>query len=133
VDSVFLAKAFSCAFFAVVFIQSSLDKVFDRKGNLEWLTPQFSKTVFRGVVPAMLTSITLIELAAGFGCAFGLAAVLLRVHPWAPTMGLGFACLALVSLVAGQRISKDYAGAAALAGYFAVALFGLWISGMPSR
>lgn len=128
----FLAKLFACAFFAIVFIQSSLDKVFDRKGNLDWLIPQFSKTVFRNVVPAMLTGITLLELAAGFGCALAVAALLLRTYLWLPTLGMGFACLALLSLIAGLRISKDYAGAAGTAGYFAVGLVGLWVSGMPS-
>jgi hypothetical protein len=42
-------------------------------------------------------------------------------------IGLSLACLALVSLFAGQRISKDYVGAAVLATYFGVALIGLFL------
>ena len=33
-------------FIATALIQSGLDKITDRKGNLEWLTGHFSKTIF---------------------------------------------------------------------------------------
>jgi hypothetical protein len=45
-------------------------------------------------------------------------------------VGLGLVCLALCSLFAGQRIAKDYTGAATLATYFGVALLGLVVFSM---
>jgi hypothetical protein len=43
--------------------------------------------------------------------------------------GLFFSGLALVSLITGQRLAKDYAGAAVVAAYFAVVLVGLSLFG----
>ena len=39
-----LPALFAGLLVAILFIQSGLDKVFDWKGNLEWLTGHFSKT-----------------------------------------------------------------------------------------
>ena len=49
---------FCALFVAILFIQSGLDKVFDWKGNLGWLTGHFSKTFVAGMVPMMLVTIT---------------------------------------------------------------------------
>lgn len=128
-DPVMLAQLFACAFFAAVFLQSGLDKVTDWKGNLEWLTGHFGTTPLKGMVPMMLGAVTVLEVATGLACVGGMAAVLLGWGPMVPTAGLALACLSLTVLITGQRIAKDYAGAAVLAAYFGVSLFGLWIMG----
>ena len=66
-----LPSLFAALFVAILFIQSGLDKVFDWKGNLEWLTGHFSKTFLAGMVPMMLATITLMELATGLAAAAG--------------------------------------------------------------
>lgn len=124
-DALTLARIFVCAFFAVCMIQSGLDKVFDWKGNLDWLTDHFSKTFLRGQVKFMLGTVTVIENLAGFTCAAAVVSLLLNRPPVLPMLGMSLVCLNLVMLFAGQRIAKDYAGAATLAMYFIVALFGL--------
>jgi hypothetical protein len=45
------------------------------------------------------------------------------------SLGIGLAGIALLSLMIGQRLAKDYAGAAVVAAYFAVALLGLQFFG----
>src|SRR6476620_3206960 len=67
-----LPALLSALLVAILFIQSGLDKVFDWKGNLEWLTSHFSKTFLKGMVPVMLGTITITELAAGFLSAAGI-------------------------------------------------------------
>ncbi|MGI9056698.1 MAG: DoxX family protein, partial [Pyrinomonadaceae bacterium] len=67
-----LPALFGALLFGILFIQSGLDKVFDWKGNLEWLTGHFSKTFLRGTVPPMLATITVMELATGFLSAVGI-------------------------------------------------------------
>lgn len=111
-----------CAFFAVLFLQSGLDKVFDRAGNLEWMTPHFEKSPFRGKVPFFLTMLTLLETGTGLLAAVGLADRLFDLGWGLARYGLWLAGFTLVCLFAGQRLAKDYAGAASLAAYFAVAL-----------
>jgi len=124
-----LAQIFVCAFFAVCMIQSGLDKAFDWKGNLDWLTSHFSKTFLRGQVKPMLLTVTILEVVSGFACAVSVFFIILDRPPVLPMLAMSLVCLDFVLLFAGQRIAKDYAGAASLAAYFIVALFG--ISLMP--
>jgi uncharacterized membrane protein YphA (DoxX/SURF4 family) len=60
-------------FLAVTFIQSAYDKVFEWKGNVEWLKGHFADTILKNNVPLALGIILILELAAGIlslvGCA----------------------------------------------------------------
>lgn len=127
VDPVVLARILVCAFFAVLFLQSGLDKVFDFKGNLAYLSGHFEKSPLRSMVPMLLGVITLFEVATGVFCALGAVASLAGELEILAVAGLGLACATLIMLFTGQRLAKDYAGAAVLASYFAVALIGLWL------
>lgn len=124
-----LAQFFVCAFFCVLFLQSGLDKVFDFSGNLGWMTPHFEKSPLRGQVPKLLSVVMVMELAAGATCGVGAVMLFFGRYGWG-IVGLGLVCLALCCLFAGQRIAKDYAGAATLATYFGVALLGLVVFSM---
>ncbi|MFY0584195.1 hypothetical protein ACN28S_66660 [Cystobacter fuscus] len=99
-------------FLAITFLQSGLDKVIDWKGNLGWLTGHFSKSLLRGVVPLLLATLTVLELAAGVLSAAGVVFLVLsgatRVAMW----GAALSGLSFVALFFGQRMAKDYAGAA---------------------
>ena len=113
-----LPALFGALLVAVLFIQSGLDKVFDWRGNLEWLTGHFSKTFLRSTVPPMLATITLMELATGFLSLAGLVYFLVAGSTvlvfYAATLGAA----SIVALFFGQRVAKDYAGAAVLIPYF---------------
>ena len=113
---------------AILFIQSGLDKVFDWKGNLEWLNGHFSKTFLRGMVAPMLATITLMELATGFLSAVGVVYFLIAHSTvlifYAATLG----ALSIVALFFGQRVAKDYAGAAVLIPYFILLIIMLYLT-----
>ena len=123
-----LPALFAALFVAILFIQSGLDKVFDWKGNLEWLTGHFSKTFVAGSVPMMLATITVMELATGFLSAAGLIYFLvtgsLVVIFWASVLGAA----SITALFFGQRIAKDYAGAAVLVPYFILLLVLIYLT-----
>jgi hypothetical protein len=122
-QALWVMRVLSASFFAILFLQSGLDKVFDRKGNLEWLTQHFSKSPLKSFVPLLLLMITLLEVAAGLLCVAGLVFFVvtgLRSIAW---MGASLSALSLVSLFFGQRLAKDYAGASSLVSYFIAALF----------
>jgi hypothetical protein len=113
-----LPALFGALLISILFVQSGLDKVFDWKGNLEWLTGHFSKTFLAGTVPAMLAAITLMELATGLLAAAGIV-YLVAVDTtilifWASVTGAA----SVTALFFGQRVAKDYAGAAILVPYF---------------
>lgn len=113
---------------AVLFIQSGLDKVFDWKGNLEWLTGHFSKTFLGGLVPVLLATITVSEIATGFlsaaGIIYFLAAGSLVLIFYAAALG----ALSLLALFFGQRIAKDYPGAGSIVPYFILTLILIYLT-----
>ena len=49
--AMYLLQAFVSAFLAILFLQSGIDKVVDRRGNLEWLKGHFAKSPLAGMVP----------------------------------------------------------------------------------
>ena len=121
--------AILCALFvAILFIQSGLDKVFDWKGNLGWLTGHFSKTFLAGTVPIMLGTITLLEIATGLlsaaGIIYFLAVGSLGIVFVAAVLG----ALSLTALFFGQRVAKDYPGAAILVPYFLLLIVMMFLS-----
>lgn len=113
---------------AILFIQSSLDKVFDWKGNLGWLTGHFSKTILAGTVPMTLGVLTVMELATGIlavaGIIYFLAAASTIVIFYASTLG----ALTLIALFFGQRVAKDYPGAAVLVPYFILTIILIYLT-----
>ncbi len=115
------------AMVAILFLQSGLDKVFHWKGNKAWLTGHFAKGPLKGTVPVLLPVITLTELAAGTLSAAGVVAVLLDTGLCLGTTGMALGLGAIIMLFFGQRVAKDYAGAASLIPYFLLCAAGLWV------
>ena len=115
-------------FLAILFLQSGLDKVFDWKGNLDWLTGHFAKSPLKNMVPLMLGVITLVEIGAGIFSAIGAGALLVNGSVLFLLRGAQLSVLAIVMLFFGQRVAKDYVGAAALVPYFILAIFAIWLT-----
>lgn len=114
-------------FLAILFIQSGLDKVTDRTGNLTWLTKHFANSPFRKMVPSLLATLTGLELAAGFVSAVGVLEVVVSSSYCSATLGVILSGITLVALFLGQRMAKDYAGAAALVPYFILVIIDLYL------
>ncbi len=122
-----LAQILVAAFLAILFLQSALDKFVDRAGNLAWLTGHFAKTPLRGFVPLLLTLITLLELSAGLLTALGFVMLLLRHSSLLAFVGAVVSAVAVVALFFGQRIAKEYAGAATLVPYFILSIGAIFL------
>ena len=123
-----LPTLFTALFVSTLFIQSGLDKVLDRKGNLEWLTGHFSKSPLAGTVPVMLSAITVMEIITGLASAVGIFYFIFTgsgiVMFWAAVLGTA----TITALFFGQRVAKDYAGAAVLVPYFILLLLMMALS-----
>jgi len=115
------------AFLAILFLQSGIDKIVDRRGNLEWLKGHFAKSPLAGIVPAMMATITVLEVAAGALSAIGCVVVILSRDSAVAFYGAVISAIAIVALFFGQRIGKDYAGAAVLVPYFLLALSAIYL------
>src|SRR6202011_4482596 len=75
--AIFLLQVFVSAFLAILFLQSGIDKIVDRRGNLEWLKGHFAKSPLAGIVPLLVTAITLLEISAGALSAIGCVLLIL--------------------------------------------------------
>lgn len=117
------------AFLAILFLQSGLDKVVDRKGNVEWLTGHFANSPLASQVVPMLGVITVVEVAAGALSALGFLALLFTGSAKLAAWGALVSLVALLMLFFGQRMAKDYEGAAVLVPYFLVSSAALWLMG----
>ncbi len=122
-----LMQTFTAAFLAILFLQSGIDKVVDHRGNLEWLKGHFAKSALTGVVPALLITITILELAAGTLSGIGCFAVLLLRDSTVAFYGAVVSAVAILALFFGQRMAKEYAGAAVLVPYFLLTLAAIYL------
>ena len=123
----FLMRIFASAFLAILFLQSGIDKVVDRQGNLEWLKGHFAKSPLAGMVPLMVFVITILEIAAGALSAIGCALIVFSRDSTVAFYGAVVSAISILFLFFGQRMAKDYAGAATLVPYFLLALSALYL------
>ena len=126
-SAISLLQVLSSAFLAILFLQSGIDKVVDRRGNLEWLQGHFAKSPLAGIVPAMVTAITILEIAAGVLSAIGCVVIIFARDSTIAFYGAVISAIAIVALFFGQRMAKDYAGAAVLVQYFLLALSAIYL------
>lgn len=115
------------AFLAILFLQSGIDKIVDRRGNVDWLTGHFAKSPLAGFVPLMVTIITILELLAGALSAMGCLLILFRSNSTLAFYGAVLSAISIVALFFGQRLAKDYPGAATLVPYFVLALAAIYV------
>ena len=126
-EATYLMQIFASAFLAILFLQSGIDKIVDRGGNLEWLKGHFAKSPLAGIVPALLICITILEVAAGALSAIGCVFVILLRDSTLAFYGAAISAVAVIALFFGQRMAKDYAGAAVLVPYFLLTLVAMYL------
>ena len=122
-----ILQMLTSAFLAVLFLQSGIDKIVDRRGNLEFLRGHFAKSPLARTVPLLVTVITVLEIAAGALSAIGCAMIILTRDPAIAFYGAVISALSILGLFFGQRMAKDYAGAAVLVSYFLLSLVAIYL------
>jgi uncharacterized membrane protein YphA (DoxX/SURF4 family) len=120
-------QIFVSAFLAILFLQSGIDKIIDRLGNFEWLKGHFAKSPLAGTVPFLLICLTILELGAGALSAIGCVLVILFKDPTIAFYGAILSAAAITALFFGQRIAKEYPGAAVLVPYFLLTLAAIYL------
>jgi hypothetical protein len=119
------------AFLAILFLQSGIDKVIDRRGTLDWLKGHFAKSALAGMVPFLVLVITLFELAAGVLSAIGCVLIIVSHDSKIAFYGALVSALSILALFFGQRMAREYAGAAVLVPYFLLALVAIYLLSSP--
>jgi len=130
-EATYLMQIFASAFLAILFLQSGIDKIVDRRGNFEWLKGHFAKSPLAGIVPALLIGITILEVTAGALSAVGCVLIILLKDSTIAFYGAVISAVAIIALFFGQRMTKDYAGAAVLVPYFLLTLVAIYLLAQP--
>ena len=125
--SVYLLQLLVSAFLAILFLQSGIDKIIDRQGNLQWLSGHFAKSPLAGTVGPMFAVVTLLEISAGALSGMGCVVLILTHDSMVAYLGAVVGAINLCALFFGQRVAKDYVGAAALVPYFLLALSAIYL------
>jgi uncharacterized membrane protein YphA (DoxX/SURF4 family) len=114
-------------FFVVTFLQSGIDKVTNRSGNLSWFQSVFEGTFLKPIITPVFYWITIQELFVGIWmlvaayCYFFCECYCCIFTEW----GFVFCLALLIQLFSGQRIAKDYPGASGIIPYILTALVAL--------
>jgi diacylglycerol kinase len=126
-SALFILQLLVSAFLAILFLQSGIDKVVDRRGNRAYLDEHFAKSPLASTVGPMFAVITILEVSAGALSGIGCVVLLLTQDPTVAFLGAVVSAVNLTALFFGQRLAKDYAGAAVLVPYFLLALAGIYL------
>ena len=125
----FIVQVLAVSFLAILFLQSGLDKVVYKKGNLEWLSSHFANSPFKNFVPVLFFTITVVELLSGILNLLGVIFLLFEGSLILALYGTILASVALMMLFLGQRVAKDYIGAQSLVSYFSLTILTLLVLG----
>ena len=112
-------------FISIALLQSGIDKVLDRKENLSWLSDHFSDTILNKNVPLLLLIVTIIELLSGFLLLLGGLYNIIISNSDLLILGFLTSSINFIFLFFGQRVAKDYDGAAVIVNYFILNMIGL--------
>ena len=115
------------AFLAILFLQSGIDKIFDWRGNLEFVKGHFARSPLVRIATPMFGLLTILELAAGALSAVGCLLIVLQGDTAIALDGALIAAIAITALFFGQRVAKDYPGAAILVSYFLLTLVAIYL------
>ncbi|MDP9278056.1 MAG: DoxX family protein [Gemmatimonadota bacterium] len=115
------------AFLAILFLQSGIDKIVDRRGNRAYLDQHFAKSPLAATVGPMFLVVTILEVSAGALSGVGCALLLLSHDSTVAYLGAVVGAINLTALFFGQRVAKDYVGAAVLVPYFLLAITAIYL------
>ena len=114
-------------FLIVTFLQSGIDKIVDWKGNVSFIKVHFANSPLKNSVPLLVAIILITEIIAGIFMMIGAYELISSGDKIYALIGTELAALALIFLLIGQRLAKDYAGAMTLAVYFVTTIFGVYL------
>ena len=121
-----IASILILVFLAITFLQSSHDKLFHWKENVDWLKEHFAETPLRNQIPLALLHLLILELISGVLCLVGTIEIALNSGRVYGLYGSIFSCITLIMLLFGQRLAKDYDGARTIVLYFIPAVMAVY-------
>lgn len=121
------AEVLLLIFLIITFIQSGVDKLLDWKGNVSFIKEHFKNSPLKNTVPLLLGIILIVEIIAGVLMSIGVYELYTSEAKEIALLGVELSAIALIFLLIGQRLAKDYAGAMSLGVYFIITVGGVFL------
>lgn len=122
-----LAEIFILIMLAIVFLQSGIDKILDKKGNLSWLQGHFANSPLKNMVPFSLFTVTVFEILSGLSAVVGVVSLIACEGTLFALISGILSAVTFLMLFLGQRLAKDYAGAQTIVIYLIPTVFLLYL------
>jgi putative oxidoreductase len=114
-------------FLIITFIQSGIDKLLDWNGNISFIKEHFKNSPLKNTVPLLLGIVLIVEIVAGVLMSIGVYELYTSEAKEIALLGVELSAIALIFLLIGQRLAKDYAGAMSLGVYFILTVGGVFL------
>ena len=121
------AEVLLLIFLIITFIQSGIDKLLDWNGNISFIKEHFKNSPLKNTVPLLLGVILIVEIIAGVLMSIGVYELYTSEAKEIALLGVELSAIALIFLLIGQRLAKDYAGAMSLGVYFIITVGGVFL------
>jgi putative oxidoreductase len=121
------AEVLLLIFLIITFIQSGIDKLLDWNGNISFIKEHFKNSPLKNTVPLLLGIVLIIEIVAGVLMSIGIYELYTSEAKEIALLGVELSAIALIFLLIGQRLAKDYAGAMSLGVYFIITVGGVFL------
>lgn len=122
-----LAEIFILIMLAIVFLQSGIDKILDKKGNLSWLQGHFANSPLKNMVPFSLFTVTVFEILSGLSAVVGVVSLIACEGTLFALISGILSAVTFLMLFLGQRLAKDYPGAQTIVIYLIPTVFLLYL------
>ena len=117
---------FGSLFLTIVFLQSGLDKLLNYKHELGWVRQKFVRSPLHSYVGVLFFVLAIAETISGVFSLSGAFQIFFTSENSLALIGAWCASITMLMLIFGQRITKDYTGAATLVPYFIATLLVLY-------
>lgn len=121
-----VASILILVFFGITFLQSSYEKLFYWKDNVDWLKEHFAKTRLKNHIKFALANLVVMELISTILCFVGCIELLVSNGRLFGYYGALFSAITLLMMLFGQRLAKDYDGARTIVIYFIPAVMAVY-------
>ena len=112
-------------FIAICLLQSGADKIIDFQGNKEYFSEHFANSPLHKFDSLLLVSLTILELSGGLLAIIGIMQFILSGTTDILRYAFVLQACVFICLFTGQRLAKDYTGAAILVNYFLLTILAL--------
>lgn len=99
------------AILCIVFLQSGIDKVFHFKSEKDFVQSHFRNSPLNRMSGALFIILTILEIISGVLSAGAIIHLYLHDDVIMANLASVLSSITLLSLLLGQRVAKDYAGA----------------------